>query len=210
MRHFSYRRTVSNYWNMVSKLILTVFFSATASFIYGQEFYDRLYTEADSTYDCSFEYCNADSVNHIFFNSRNVRMLIDSTASYQVMFTESKSGCNGPYCNDNYRFLSFDSLVFIDEIIGVEEDLVQLNLRRKKYYHCSKTYKGVELIKNTDINFKDTVFNNFPIVNENWDKYNKEWTVFSNEKYLVFRFFSLYIGNTSYYEEKIIYLKRIE
>lgn len=195
---------------MVSKLILIIFFSTTASFLYGQEFYENLYKEADSTYNCSFEYCNADSVNHIFFNSKNVRMLIDSTASFQVMFNESKSWCDGPSCPDKYRFLSFDSLVIIDKIIGVEEDSVQLNVGRKKYYHCSKTYKGVDLINHTEINFKDSVFTNFPVLSNNWDKYNREWTVFSNEHFLVFRLACVYIGNTSYFEEKLIYLKKIE
>lgn len=187
--------------------MLITFFFSTTTFVFGQEFYDSLQTEADQTYNCSFNYYSIDSLNQVFFGSKNVRMVIDSTANYQVLFSESKSWCSGPNCR--YHFLPSDTLV-VSEKIGDEGELIQLNIPRKKYYHCSKTYNGIELIKNTEINFKDTVFSNFPTLTNNWDKYNGEWTVFSNKKYLVFRFASVYIGNSSYGDEKLIYLRKIE
>lgn len=192
---------------MVNRFILVTFFSAITTFLFGQEFYDSLRSEASRTYNCSFDYYNVDSLNKVFFDSKNVRMLIDSNANYQVLFSETESWCSGPNCLD--QFTSLDTLV-IGEIIGDEDDLPQLNIRRKKYFHCSKTYKGVELIKNTEVNLKDTVFTNFPILKNNWDNYNREWTLFSNDKYLVFRFAVIYIGNTSYYREELIYFKKIE
>ena len=192
---------------MISKLILITFFIPVATYAVGQEFYDSLQKEADRTYNCSFDYYNVDSLNKIFFDSENVRMLIDSSANYQVLFSDSNSWCDGPNCHD--LIFSTDTLVEDQETLD-EADLVQLYTRRKKYYYCSKKYKGIELIKNTEIKFNDTIFNNFPTVSNNHDKYNGEWTVFSNEKYLVFRFASIYIGNTSRYREELIYLKRIE
>jgi hypothetical protein len=192
---------------MISRLILITLFVAATSYVFGQEFYDSLRREADRTNNCSFDYYNVDSLNKVFFDSKNVRLLVNRSANYKVLFSDTNSWCNGPNCYD--QIFSIDTLVEDKETLE-KADLAQPYTRRKKYYYCSKNYTGIELIENTEIKFKDSIFNNFPTVSNNHDKYNGEWTVFSNEKYLVFRFASIYIGNTSRYREELIYLKKIE
>ena len=177
------------------------------TFVYGQKFYDSLQMEADQTYNCSFDYYNVDSLNHVFFASEKVRMQIDSFSNYQVLFSHLESWCSGPNCD--FQHLPLDTIV-LGEKIGDEGELLQLNIPRKKYYHCSKTYNGFELIKNTEIHLEHSILNNFPTVVNNTDMYNNKWTVFSNEKYLVFRLVSVYIGNTSSGSEKYIYLKKVK
>ncbi len=192
---------------MINRTILTTFFTVTIALVYGQGFYDSLQAEADQTYDCSFNYYDVDSLNHAFFDSGNVKMLIDRSAKYQVLFYESNSWCSGPNCLD--QIFPLDTLIE-DKEKRNEVGLVQFSIPRKKHYHCSKTYSGAELIKKTKINFKDTVFNYFPSVVNNQDKYNGKWTVFSNEKYLVFRLARVYIGNSSWGSEEYIYLKKVK
>ncbi|MGB0430461.1 MAG: hypothetical protein ACPGLV_08300 [Bacteroidia bacterium] len=191
---------------MISKIMLMTFLTAIITSVHGQDFYDTLQTEANLKYDCSFKYYNIDSLNHVFFESGNVKMQIDSTAKYQVMFAKSNSWCSGPNCID--QIFQLDTLMEYKETRD-EEGLAQIRIPMKKHYHCSKTYGGVDLIKNTEINFSDALFNYFPSVVNNQDKYNGKWTVFSNEKYLVFRLARVYIGNSSWGSDKYIYLKKV-
>ncbi len=192
---------------MISKLILMLCLTTTITLVHGQGFYDTLKTEAEKTYDCSFQYYDRDSLNHVFFGSGNVSMQIDSAAAYQVMFTTSSSWCSGPNCR--YQALQLDTLIENKETRN-GGGLAAFRNPRKKHYRCSKTFSGVDLIKNTAIKFSDSCFNYFPSVERNQDKYNRKWTVFSNENYLVFRLVKVYIGNSSWGSEECIYLKHVK
>jgi hypothetical protein len=191
----------------MKKKFSVAFLCFWASITVGQDFFDSLRTEASRLLNCSYDYVNVDSLNTAFFDSNNVRMLIDSSAKYQVMFIDSNSWCSGPHCDNfvygsNYSYIKYP-------VVPDEEDLFQLNIPRKKYYHCSKIYSGTELIQNVKIMFHDTIFIEFPYLEQIY-KYNGKWTVFSNENYLIFRHARIYIGNTSTFDEELIYLKKVE
>lgn len=201
---------LANISNMNKRLILIAVLNFLAPFTYGQYFYDSLKIEADRTYNSSFVDIDVDSINKVFFDSKNVRMLFDfdSTATYQVLFSDrngfSYQGGVGISCPCNYEeYLAEESI----------KHLLDSNYRRtrnlKRHYDLSKTYKGDEFIR-IGLSFKDSIFTSFPLIRNNGDEYNARWTVFSNEKYLIFRFVSLYWGNRYSYDETLIYLKKIE
>lgn len=191
----------------IGKIILMTFLTATVTSVNGQEFYDTLQTEANRKYDCSFNYYDIDSLSHVFFESGNVKMQIDSSAEYQVMFSESNSWCSGPNCVDQIFQLKTGNEY--NETV-TEEGLAQSSIQRKKHFNCSKTFSGVDLIKKLEINLNDTLFNYFPSIVNNQDEYNGKWTVFSNETYLILRLVTVYIGNSSWGSEEYIYLKKVK
>ncbi len=190
--------------------IIIAILNFSASFTYGQDFYDSLKIEADQTYNSSFVYINVDSLNKVFFDSKNVRMLFDfdSTTTYQVLFSDRKGfsyqGDKGISCPCTYEeYLAKESIKhLLDSTSSKSQNL-------KRHYSSSKTYKGNEFIT-IGLSFKDSTFTAFPLIRNNGDEYNARWTVFSNEKYLIFRFVSLYHGNRYSYDETLIYLKKIE
>jgi len=129
------------------------------------------------------------------FFKQNAMLGIDSTAHYQILFSNHKewSSMGGSHMNGMGFSWCTDSVVTQE---------------------TGKIYEGIEFVQRLFIDAapKDSTLNWFPSVFERSDPMNCKWFAFSNEQFMILRYVHSYpYGNqTSFYSETVFWFKKTE
>jgi hypothetical protein len=198
---------------MRTLLILSIIWICILPASYGQSFLDSLRIEASVIHSKSkLDTVILDSFNNAFFASKNVKMEIDPKKNYQIMFIYEEAwahtyGMKGAW---NYK------QVQAEKTIQKLTDTIPPAPLKKVYSPSNKSYSGKMLTEKLGLPHRITppseTWLHFPAVYERDDPYNRVWTYFTDNSYLILRYVHSYPnGNTtSFYHEIVIYFKRID
>jgi hypothetical protein len=171
------------------------------------EFLKQLEVEADKVYrKSSYESIDVDSLDRAFFATEKVKMQIDTTASWKILFQYSFS---------RSHTIGSDGIIktlYPPEFQRRERNNVRTAYPKAKIFSGADLYKGLSLNDAYTIPL-DSIIEYFPIIFFRRDHpLNKVWHPLMNDEYLILRFVNSYPhGNTtSAYAESRIYFKRID
>ena len=184
------------------------------------EFYNQI--EEAAAKSCNE---NCDSVDRFvfdkqFFTQNTASYGLDTSSKYQLMFIYENGWKHvigqesGNFKVELFNANSKKTTPIPEQINEPKTEIIPTDFR--KFNDDFKTYSGNELHQNLMI--EDSLFNNtthlnaFPIIHQRHDPQNMQWLPISSGNYLILRYVHSYPdGNmTSFYYEKIIYLKKVK
>jgi hypothetical protein len=211
---------IKNLANIKMKsLILVITIISSSGLIWGQlktsfnlEYYNHLSEEANRKYPDSA--CNIiirDSLNMKIFNSGKARIKMDTLSKWKLLFEYSTE----------------------EQFVGQELLIDSVSSKPPVKFFCaydkSKEYSGKELFEGLEMDttfLKDFVstflfrtymhdydsLKNFPNIFERDDPFNRVWMPIFSDDYLILRRVHSYPdgSQTSFYNEHILYFKRME